>query len=311
MVGLLVGAVLVAGLIGQFAGPDPSPRVPTANATTIASDLATGPAPDKPIGVESLKRCLVHMGGLTLGDHLQVPGSALERWDCDAPPNGPWSVAIRAAGGRFGVKGAVVTFPVEDKTYGTAVTEPKGGRWVPTAQTLVWPLAGSHAQIVGDVGQAQLAALAARITVANQRPHLASLDGFAAVANYISYNSPVVHEMHYGAKDLGQASTFGDGVVVTGVTWAASFESLAFESHAQPAGLVRGNPALYSTALGGSGILAWESAPGEVTYIGYSGPVSSSAAAIEALRALADKGQVLTPEQWETKDGHPVDGQSG
>ena len=306
LVGFLVGAVLVAVLIGQLAGPDLSPA-PVAVATTTAPDLKATP-PDKPIGVESLKRCPVQLGGLTLGDHVQVPGLALERWDCDAL-KGPWSVVIRATTGRFGVNGAVVTFPVEDKAYGTAVTMPQGGRWVPTAQTLVWPLAGSHAQIVGDVGQAQLAALAARITVEHGKPYLPAFDGPVVIAS-IPYRSPVVHEMRYGAMDLGQASALGDGLVFTGFTSGASFESLAFESHAKPAGLVLGKPAIYSSALGGSGTLAWETATGVVTYIGYSGALSS-AAAIETLRALADKGQVLTPEQWEAKDRSPVNAPSG
>lgn len=308
LLGLLGGAVLVAMLLGQLTAPDTPARPPVALATKTASDLPTGPAPDKPIGVESLRRCLVRMGGLLLGDHLKVPGSALELWDCDAPPRGPWSVVIRATGGHFSVRGAVVTFPFDSGGSGTRVTRPQGGLWNPADQRLEWPLAGSHAQIVGDVGQSRLVDLAMRITIQGGRPHLSTLDGFAVAAN-IPYRSPVVHEMRYGAMDLGQQSTLGDGLVFTGVTWAGSFESLAFESHAKPAGFVRGKPAIYSSALGGSGTLAWESAPGEVTYIGYSGPVSS-AAAIEALRTLADKGRMLTPAQWETKDRAQVNPQS-
>jgi hypothetical protein len=82
---------------------------------------------------------------------------------------------------------------------------------------------------------------------------------------------------------------------------AASVESQAFAAHAKPAGFVRGQPAIYSPMQGGNGTLAWESAPGEVAYIGYSGSVST-ADAIEALRALAEKGRLLTPAQWRTKD---------
>jgi len=308
-VGLLAGAVLAAVLLGQLTNPDPSPRTPAAVATKTASDVATGPAPDKPIGVDSIKQCLVHMGGLTLGDHLKVPGSAVERWDCDAPPKGPWSVVIRAMGGHFGVKGAVVTFPVDLVGAGVPSTRPQGGVWNPGARRLVWPLGDSHAQIVGDLGQTTLENLAMRITVEDGRPHFSVLDGFAVAAT-ISYGSPVVHEMRYGARDLAQEGTLGDGLVFTGVTWAASFESLAFESHAKPAGLVRGKPAIYSGALGGSGTLAWESAPGEVTYIGYSSTASETTA-IVGLRTLADKGRLLTPVQWETKDRFPVAAQSG
>lgn len=309
-VGLLVGAVMAAVLLGQFADPDPSHRPPattavatTAVATTTTPDLPATPEPAKPIGVGSLKRCPAQLGGLALGDHLQVRGSSLERWDCDAP-QGPWSVAIRATGGHFGVHGAVVTFPIDHTGSGTPVTRPQGGVWNPDVQLLVWPLAGSNAQIVGDVGQAKLADLAMRITVEAGKPHLPALDGFAAAAT-ITYRPPVVHEMRYSTDDLGQTSTLGDGIVFTGVISCASFESLSFESHAQPAGFVRGKPAIYSERQGGNGILAWEPAPGQVAYVGYSGS-ETSANAIEALRALADKGRLLTPAQWETKDRLPV-----
>lgn len=311
LVGLLVGAVLAAVVLGQLTGPGPPPRTQTqtAVANTKAPDPPATIAPDIPIGVDSIQRCVVHMGGLTLGDHLLVPGSALERWDCDAPYNGPWSVVIRASDGHFGVHRAVVTYPIESASSGAPSTKPQGAIWYPDTQMLVWPLGNSHAQIVGDLGQATLEDLATRITVVNRRPHFGALDGFA-VAGTTSYDSPVVHEMRYGAIDLGQKSTLGDGLVVTGVTWAASFESMAFEARAKPTGFVRHKPAIYSTALGGSGTLAWESAPGEVTYIGFSGPLSSSAA-IEALRTLANKGRTLTPVQWDAKDRTPVATPSG
>ncbi len=297
-VGLLVGAVLAAVVIGQLTGPDPSPRPPNPVATT-APDLSATPPPDVPIGVESLKRCPVRMGGLVLGDRRKVPGSALERWDCDAPRRGPWSLVITATGGHLGVRGAVVTFPVELVGSGVPSTRPADGVWNPGSRKLVWPLVSSYAQIVGDLGQTTLENLAMRISVVDGKPRFQELDGFTIAAD-IPHSSPVVHEMRYSAKDLGQESTLGDGLVFTGVTWAASFETLAFESRAKPAGLVRGKPAIYSTALGGSGTLAWESAPGELTYIGYSG-AASTATAIEGLRALADRGRMLTPAQWETK----------
>jgi len=315
LVGLLGGAVLVAALLGQLTSPNPSPRPATAVGTTPAPDPTATPVPDIPIGVDSIKECLVHMGGLTLGDGLRVPGSALERWDCDAPPKGPWSVVIRATGGHFGVHSAVVTFPVDLVGAGVPSTRPHGGVWNPGAQKLVWPLGASHAQIVGDFSQTTLENLAMRITLdrldtsSDRRPSFWVLDGFAAAAA-IPYGSPVVHEMRYGAVDLGPDSTLGDGLVFTGVTWAASFESLAFESHAKPAGFVRGKPAIYSDALGGSGTLAWQSVTGETTCIGYSG-TASSADAIETLRTLADKGRMLTPAQWETKDRLPVAAPSG
>jgi hypothetical protein len=115
IVGLLVGAVLVAVLLGTLTDPDPAQQPPTAAVTTSAPDLRKTPGPDKPIGVESIDRCLVNLGGLALDDGRQVAMPAVDRWDCDAPHEGPWSAVIRATGGHFGVHGAVVTLPVDPK----------------------------------------------------------------------------------------------------------------------------------------------------------------------------------------------------
>jgi hypothetical protein len=247
----------------------------------------------------------VQLGGLALGDRRQVAKPALTRWDC-AALKGPWSVVIRATNGHFGVHGAVVTFPVDREGAGTAATKPRGAVWNPGVQLLVWPLAGSHAQIVGDVGQPRLADLAMRVTVVAGKPHLGALDGFTAAAT-TTYRPSVVHEMRYSTMDLGQESRLGSGLVYTGLMSGASLESQAFEAHAKPAGFVRGQPAIHSDAQGGNGTLAWEPVPGEVAYIGFSGSARGSDAmtqadSIEALRALADRGRQLTPAQWQTKD---------
>ena len=218
-------------------------------------------------------------------------------------------MVIRASGGHFGVHSAVVTFPVDLEGSGVPSTRPQNGVWNPGTQKLVWPLGGTYAQIVGDLGQTTLENLAMRITIEGGKPRFQTLDGFAATAA-IPYGSPVVHEMRYGAVELGQRSTLGDGLVFTGVTRGASFESLAFESRAKAAGLVRGTQAIYATDLVGSGALAWESAPGEVTYVGYSSTATESTA-FEGLRALADKGRMLTPAQWKIKDRYPVGARSG
>jgi hypothetical protein len=298
----------MAVLLGQLTSPGPAPRPPTAVASNSASDLLRTPEPDRPIGVGSLRRCPVQQGGLALGSP-QAHGSALERWDC-AALQGSWSVVIRSTSGHFGVRSAVVTFPVELTGAGIPSTKPPGGVWKPSTQTLVFPLGTSHGQIVGDLGQSTLEDLAARITIDRSgaggadRPHFSGLDGFTASAT-VTYRPAVVHEMRYSTADLGQETGLGDGLVYTGVMSGAFLESEAFESQAKPAGLVRGKPAIYSTVQGGSGTLTWQSAPGEVMYIGFSGS-ATEAHAIESLRALANKGRALTPAQWQTKDRLPV-----
>jgi hypothetical protein len=247
------------------------------------------------VGVESLRRCEEDVGGLVLGDRLKVPGWSLERWDCNAP-KGPWSVVIRGTGGHFGVQSAVATFPVGSARTGTVVSGPPGGLWDPVLRRLVWPLAGSHAQIIGDLGPATLANLARSIAVVGGKPHLRARGGYTAVST-IPYASTVVHEMRYVTAALGQVGTLGEGSLYTGAMSGASFESAALEAHARSAGSVRGRPAIYFEVAGRFGTLAWQPAPGQVSYIGFSG-ASIRPDAVEALRALANRGKALTPSQW-------------
>jgi hypothetical protein len=306
--GFLGGAVLVAVLLGQLTDPGSSLPTSGTSQTRNAPGLPLGPEPAKPIGVESIQECPVPLGGLVLGDHLQVPGSALERWDCGAL-KGPWSVVIRATGGHFGFHSAVVTFPVDLTGSGVPSTKPPGGMWNPGTQKLAWPMGISYAQIVGDLGQKTLEDLAAQVTVEGGKPHFSGLAGFAATA-VIPFDPPLVHEMRYSTDDLGEAGIRGSGLIYTGVTPGASFETLVLEAHAKPAGVVRGQPALFSALPSGNGALAWESEPGEVTYIGTEG-MATRADDIETLRVLANNGRLLTPTQWETKDRFSVKAPSG
>jgi len=211
LLGLLGGAVLVAMLLGQLTVPDPQPRPPTAGASTTATDHPTGPAPDKPIGVESLNRCLVPLGALALGDHLRLPGWAIERWDCNALTLGPWSVVIRDSDGHFASKGAVVIYPFPGLPgqLDTPVATPQGGKWNAESRSLIWPInEGYNAKIVGDLGQTRLADLATRITVQEGRPHLSPVDGLGATTTTTTTcRPPAVHELSYQSVDLGQETT--------------------------------------------------------------------------------------------------------
>jgi hypothetical protein len=306
--GFLGGALLTAVLLGQLTDPGSLPKASGTSQTNSPSDLAVGPEPPKPIGEETIGECPVQLGGMLLGDLQRTPGSAVERWHCDAL-NGPWSVVIRATSGHFGVHSAVVTFPVARVGSGVPSTKPQGGIWNPGTRKLTWPLGSSHAQIVGDLGQATLEDLATRVTIDLGEPRFSPLKGFAA-RDAIPYDSPVVHEIRYSTDDLGEAGIRGSGLIYTGVTLGASFETLVFEANAQPAGSVRSMPALFSRVPSGNGALAWESAPGEVTYVGTAG-IATRANAVETLRALADNAQMLTPRQWETKDRFSVRAPSG
>lgn len=133
-----------------------------------------------------------------------------------------------------------MTFPYtwDPQTPQTPLSKPRGATWNAEYRMLTWPLADSHAYIVGDLGQATLADLAARVTVENGRPHFLPLDGFTAVAATTS-RAWVIHEMLYDTVDLGQVGALGNGQVWTGV--------------------------LRGVRDQGGGSLIWESAPGELT----------------------------------------------
>ncbi|WP_328457749.1 hypothetical protein OG780_43240 [Streptomyces sp. NBC_00386] len=61
---------------------------------------------------------------------------------------------------------------------------------------------------------------------------------------------------------------------------------------------MNGKPAIITSAFGGNGTLAWEPMPGVVAYIGYSG-AQLDKGAIAALRRLAARTRLLSPEQWQ------------
>ncbi|MEP7216534.1 MAG: hypothetical protein ABI782_09805 [Anaerolineaceae bacterium] len=197
------------------------------------------------------------------------------------------------------------------------MTKPPGGMWNRDSQSLTWPVGGAEALIVGDLGLAQLADLAMQVIVGvDGWPRLSVpwlLDSFAPEL-VTTFRSPAMHHVRYPTGDLRQESKLGNGQVWTGVSTGAFLESKVFVERANPAGLVRGHQAIYSSslypqwlALGpDSGTLAWESAPGEVTFIGFSG-TANRAVAIEVLRELANKGSVLTLAQWESRDRAQVD----
>lgn len=209
LVALLGVAVLAAVLLGQLTTSDPRP---TTAITPTPTDTSTR--------AESLRPCPLDMGGLALSEGRLIGEWPVEMWDCQALTEGPWSLVIRGSDGQFGLKSAVVTYPVDHEGLGTAVTRPRGSRWDRNAQTLVFPMGGSYAQIVGDLGLATLAELAMRTTDgrdgnADGRPHFLGLKGFAASA-VTTFRSPVLNEIRYETRDLGVAK-LGKGQIWTGV----------------------------------------------------------------------------------------------
>jgi hypothetical protein len=316
-VAILVGALLAAGLLGQLTGSGTPPAQPPQRneVRSVPVESARGPGfareidfANVPGSQDSLSRCRAPLGGLVLGGRTRVPGWTVESWECGAL-EGPWSMVIRGSGGHLGFRSAVVTFPVSSPVAGTPTKRPQAGRWASRDQVLVWPLAGSHARIVGDLGQEKLADLAERVTVRAGKPQLSAPAGFT-VSAAITYRAPVIHEMRYSTVELGQVDRLGTSLVYTGAMSGGTFESDAFQVHATPAGLVRGRPAIGYEIPGRRAALAWEPSPGRVLYIGISGsPITTNA--IEALRALAENGSELTAAQWQTKDRRAAENRKG
>lgn len=102
----------------------------------------------------------------------------------------------------------------------------------------------------GDLGQKVLEDLAARVTVEGGEPQFSPLAGYAAAA-VILFDPPLVREMRYSTDDLGEAGIRGSGLIYTGVTPGASFETSIFEAHGKRAGVVRGKPVILSEVPSG------------------------------------------------------------
>jgi hypothetical protein len=284
---LTVGALVILVVLGVRAGDGRAPRPVVSPApgvsTPAAGDLlpVTGPVvrPDRTVG-------LVIDGRFRTGGTLEHrdPGAA----------GGPWTVAVRRRDGSLGTHGAVVTFPAPVSRAGAPVRVGRvAGRATPGAVS--WPIAGAYARVRGDLTRGELTRLAAATTVTAGRPAVRAPAGFAVTAAG-PLRAPTVREARYGSDELPGAAALG-GLVYTGITTTGSFEDRLYAADSTPAGAVHGRPAVLSFAIGGSGALAWEPAPGIVAYVGYSG-ASSADTSTAVLHQLAQRTQGLSAQQW-------------
>ncbi|MGW0583620.1 hypothetical protein ACWD25_48705 [Streptomyces sp. NPDC002920] len=109
---------------------------------------------------------------------------------------------------------------------------------------------------------------------------------------------PYIHETRYSSAETGEADELSGGLTFTGVARCGGLEDQLYATRVQTAGTVNGKPAVVTSAFGGNGALAWEPAPGVVAYIGYSGALLDEGA-VAALRRLAARTRLLSPEQWQ------------
>lgn len=230
---------------------------------------------------------------------MPLPGGGLDRRDSGAE-QGPWTVVLRRAGGSLGSHGAVVTFPVTELPSGQQVIV-NGTVGHAGDREVVWPIAGAHARVRGDLAEARLVEIAKRTSVVAGRPTVRPPTGFSMVFTG-PYRAPVVQEARYGSAELGEGASLGNGLAYTGVLRAGGFEDQLYARHGRGGYRVGGHPAVLSSVQGGNDTLAWEPSPGLIAYVGYSGSSLNDQAA-HALSRLAERAQLISTTAWQTT--HP------
>ncbi|HTF09571.1 MAG TPA: hypothetical protein VK659_15495 [Asanoa sp.] len=299
MLFVVVGAVAFVALRDDgdrpAAAPTGSPTTTTAPAETAVAEPPPGP-PCLPVGWGQRPAPTESVAGLDLGAGT---GGAIDRCDRTAV-DGPWTVVLRQPGGSLGRQGVVVTFPVDPPAPGRQVSV-GGVRGVAADRMVTWPLARGYGRVRGDLSDASLIAVAAATKVVDGHPAVSPPAGLAVVASG-PYRPPTIHELRYGADEVGERDTLGGALVYTGVTSSGGFEDQLFASDSTDAGPVDGYPAVVSSVSGGNATLAWEPAPGVVVYVGYSGPELNDATFV-ALRRLAARTQILDNAGWQAT--HP------
>jgi len=307
VVGFIVLSAAVLAVTAVFVIGDhraPGLATPTVASPTVPARHTAGP-PCLPVGWAQSPAVADPVAGLLIDRAAAGLGSnpGLERCDRTAV-DGPWTVVVRRPDGSFGKHGAIVTFPVGAPTAARCV-DVDGVIGKAESGMVTWPVAGAYARIRGDLGEAELIAIAARTTVVTGRPAVDPPVGYAVVSTG-PYRPPTIHEARYSSAVVGATAALGDGLTYTGVTSGGGFEDQLYAVHTDNGGLVNGRPAVVSPVFGGNATLAWEPAPGVVAYVGYSGsPLDDNA--IAALQRLAGQARALTGTEWQATHPQTID----
>ena len=296
LLGLAMGAVLAVNLLtgGGTGTPTrttaPSPA-PSASRTAYHQHPVTRPLP---LGVDSIRRCPVVLGGVELGGDPKPRGAPLERWRCQPAADDRQAVVVRRQDGSFARNSAVVAWPVTAQESTPTGLEPShDGR----RRTLVWELMGSPARIRGDLPEAQLIRIAEAVRVMQGVLLVLTPEGFRTVHGG-PYAPELVHEVRYNPAATGASPALGyDGLVFSGMQGGAELEDQVLAGGTPgEAGTIGGRPAVFAASVA-SGAVVWEPSPGLVAYVGYSGAAQSQSAR-DALLSLARQARVLTPAQF-------------
>ncbi|MEU1191360.1 hypothetical protein [Streptomyces sp. NPDC005859] len=283
-----LSAALVVGIVAVSGSDEKTPAAPLNSSSPSPSGSAF------PDGPDAITRAGQTPGLVITG--LPLPRNAtLIKRDRRAY-EGPSTVVLRRSDGSLGRHGAVVTYPVP---------RPQGGRPVHVGSVsgralereITWPVGGSYARVRGDLPQSELIAVAAAVGVVSGRPEVDPPPGLSVTATGTSRPSSI-HEARYSSRETGEADELSGGLTFTGVARCGGLEDQLYVTRVQTAGTVHGKPAVVTSAFGGNGALAWEPVPGVVAYIGYSG-AQLDEGAVAALRRLAARARLLSPEQWQ------------
>ncbi|MFI0448484.1 hypothetical protein [Actinomadura sp. 6N118] len=291
--------VIGAGGVRLLAADDKeTPRRPAESAparTSPPSGIVVPAGPDARLDPGDIP-------GIAIGNAAN--GSTLERRDRAGTAN-PWSVVVRRKGGSLASHGAVITYPVPKAPLQRRVRigDVQGRA---ADGLIVWKIAGSYARIRGDLPERDLVRIAAATTVVDWRPTVRTLAGFPQITDG-HYRPLVIREARYGSKELAEGAALGGGLTFVGVAPVGGVEDRLFAANARPAGTVRGEPAVVTSAMGGNGLLAWEPTPGTVAFVGYSGARMNDDA-VAALRRVAERTRLLNEQQWRSTGPHTTDG---
>lgn len=235
-----------------------------------------------------------------------VGGTNTIEYPNPAASTGPWSVILRRPDGSLGREGAVLTYPVEAppgpttaKVNGVDARGAHGHLW--------WPIGGKHARLRGELTQAELITIAEATEIIEGRPRVDTPPGFREVWSGL-FTPPVSRDARYGSDELGEESLAG--LVFTNVATGAEFEDNLYAQALRPPAeprAVHGRPAVFSTYHGGNGVLAWETEPGTVAFVGWSGNAASEAQ-VAALLRLAHRAVLLDEDQWRATEPQVIEG---
>ena len=274
---------------------------PSPSGDVVAGPPPTAVVPSTPPGVEIAGGALLH--------------GTLERRD-PAAADGAQTVVVRAADGSLAHHSAVVTWPVDPPAVGSPVVVDGQAGWAGDG-VVSWYVNGKLARVRGDLGTEALLAIAGATTVdpTSQRPDVPEPPPGLRVVARGPAATPMQREARYGSAPLGEGDALGAGLTLAVSATGGAVEDYLLEHRANTDVVVQGHRAAWylpdftdpqpPLLLGGNGTLVWETSPGVLVAVGYSGS-SASDAAVAALTRLGERLRTIDEASWAATDPQVV-----